>query len=131
MHSPYGMVITRRSESGTVKGLAECKVSLRVYCTIILFYLHIFLLFIYNRSTSFNPHFFIIFFPPIFSFILQILSSVVFCLLLGREGKKPKPKEANERKNLVRKILKGFIMSQCFQFTLHVSLSPEGVNSAY
>lgn len=127
MHPPYGMVITRRSESVTVKGLAECKVSLRVYCTIILFHFHIFLLFIYNRSTSFNPHFFSS------HFLIYIASSVLCCVLsaIRKGGEKTKPKEANERKNLVRKILKGLIMSQCFQFTLHVSFSPEGVNSAY
>lgn len=80
-----------------------------------------------QASTLTFSHFF---FPPIFSFILQILSSV-FCLLLGGEGKNQNQKKPMKEKNLVRKILKGFIMSQCFQFTLHISLSPEGVNTAY
>lgn len=76
-------------------------------------------------SLNFNLRFFL--------FLLQILSSVFSCLLLGEQrGKKnPNGKQANKTKNLVGKILKVFIVSQYFQFTLYISLSPGGINTAY
>lgn len=88
------------------------------------------LFFTFKHIIKLKPLFFLIS-PLIFSFILQILSFVVFCLLLGGEGKKKTPNQNNKTENLVGKMHKGFIMSQYFQFTLHISLSPKGINTAY
>lgn len=65
----------------------------------------------------------------IFSFILQILSSVVFCLLLGREGKKPKPQTRQRNKKSCGKNAQRFYHE--LVFSVHISLSPKGVNTAY
>lgn len=104
--------------------------SCRVW-SIIMHLLHYYFIFIFSLYNIIECQPFFFFFP--FPFILQILSSVFACLLLGGEREKnaPNGKQANKTKNFVGKILTGFIMSQYFQFTLQISCSPGGINTAY
>lgn len=70
-----------------------------------------------------------------FFFFIYIANSAFFFLLSairrGEGENPPNGKQANKTKNFVGKILTVFIMSQYFQFTLHISLFPGGINTAY